>query len=102
ALRGAFREPSDFDELDAGRNLLFRLDDGVESLEAGVGDLDDADVGLDGAERIVLRRGRLRRGKRVEQRRLADIGKADDAESQRSHLSTASIICGRSALICST
>src|SRR2546429_5562735 len=38
ALRGAFHEPSDVDELDDGRNLLFRLDDGVESLEAGGGD----------------------------------------------------------------
>ena len=46
--------------------------------EARVGHLDDADVGLDRAERIVLR-GDARLGERVEERRLADVGQADDA-----------------------
>ena len=38
----------------------------------------DADVRIDGAERIVLRRD-LRARQRVEQRGLADVGQTDDA-----------------------
>ena len=43
-----------------------------------VGQLDDADVGLDGAERIVLGRD-AGLGQRVEEGGLADVGQADDA-----------------------
>ena len=43
-----------------------------------IGQLDDADVGLDGAERIVLG-GDAGLGQRVEQGGLADVGQADDA-----------------------
>ena len=50
-----------------------------ERLQPRIGHRDVADVRLDGAERII---GRLRRGglgQRVEERRLADVGQADDA-----------------------
>ena len=50
-----------------------------QRVQPRIGHRDVADVGLDGAERIV---GRLRRGglrQRVEERRLADIRQADDA-----------------------
>jgi len=42
-------------------------------------DLDDARVGLDGAEGEVGRLRRLAPCKRVEQRALADVGQPDDA-----------------------
>jgi hypothetical protein len=43
-----------------------------------IGHLDDAHVGLDGAERIVFRRD-AGLGQRVEEGGLADVGQADDA-----------------------
>ena len=49
----------------------------------------DADVRIDGAERIVLRRD-LRARERVEQRGLADVGQPDDAALD-SHLFTPSL-----------
>ena len=49
--------------------------------EARIGHLDDADVGLDGAERIVLRRD-AGLGQGVEEGGLADVGQADDAAFQ--------------------
>ena len=52
-----------------------------EGIEARIGHLDDADVRLDGAERIVLRRD-AGLGERVEQGGLADVGQADDAALQ--------------------
>ena len=55
-----------------------RLRDRGERCEPRVGHLDDADVRLDRAERIVLRRD-AGLGQRVEERGLADVGQADDA-----------------------
>jgi hypothetical protein len=46
--------------------------------EARIRHFDDADVRLDGAERIVLRRD-AGLGQRVEQCGLADVGQTDDA-----------------------
>src|SRR5205823_8290341 len=82
ALRGAFHESRDVDELDDRGNLLLWLDDGVELREARVGDFDDADVRLDRAEGIILRGRSLRRGQRVEECRLPDVWQSDNAKSQ--------------------
>src|SRR5207237_9618716 len=49
--------------------------------EAKIRHLDDAHVGLDGAEGIVLRRN-AGLGERIEERRLADVRQADDAALQ--------------------
>src|SRR5205085_5296654 len=46
-----------------------------------VGQPDDADVGLDGRERIVGGEDRVL-GERVEQRALADVGQPDDADGE--------------------
>ena len=46
-----------------------------------VGQPDDADVGLDGGERVV-RREHVVAGQRVEQGALADVGQADDADGE--------------------
>ena len=65
ALRGTGNQACDIDELDRGRNRLLGLHDRTERREARIGYLDDADVRLDRAERIVFR-GDARLGQRVE------------------------------------
>ena len=52
-----------------------------QHVEPGVGQRDDADVGLDGGERVVGGE-HVVAGQRVEQGRLADVGQADDAEGE--------------------
>ena len=51
------------------------------SREALVGDGDDADVGIDRGEGVVGRQ-HLVVGQRIEERRLADVGQADDADGE--------------------
>ena len=79
ALGGAAHEPRDVVELDRLRDDRARAHDLGHRAEPLVGDLDDRDVGVDGRERV---HGGLRRGagERVEQRRLAGVRKADDAD----------------------
>jgi len=55
----------DVDEFDRGGDDFLRLRDGGKLGEARVGHFDDADIGIDGAERIVLGRD-PRLGERVE------------------------------------
>ena len=81
AFRCAGDKPRDIDELDRCRNRALRPRDRGERRESRIGNLDDAHVGLDGAKRIVFRRG-SGPGKRIEQRRLADVRQADDAASE--------------------
>ena len=79
ALGGAAHQAGDIDEDDARRNDLGRLAERRQPVQPRIRHRDLADIGLDGAERIIggLRRRRL--GQRVEERRLADIRQADDA-----------------------
>ena len=78
ALRCAGDEAGDVDEFDDRRHDLLGLDDRRPAREARVGQLDDADVRLDRAERIVLGRDAgLRQG--IEEGGLADVRQADDA-----------------------
>src|SRR6185503_904184 len=77
ALGGAGHQAGDVDELDHRRHHLLRLLDRRDRIEAPVGHRHDADVRLDGAERIVLG-GDARLGERVEQGGLADVRQADD------------------------
>jgi hypothetical protein len=53
----------------------------AEEVVAGVGHRHPTLVGVDGAEGEVLG-SRLRLGEHVEERRLADVGNADDADAQ--------------------
>ena len=55
ALGGAFDEAGDVDEFHGGGDEGFGLDEFGDFGEAGVGDGDDAGVGVDGAERVVCR-----------------------------------------------
>src|SRR5205823_13459594 len=77
-LRGATHQSGDVDELNDGGDFLLGPHQLEQPVQAGVGDIDDPDVRLDGAERIVLRRRGLRRGQGVEQGRLADVGETDE------------------------
>ena len=81
ALRRALDEARDVDDLDDRRDDLLRLDVLADPLQALVGDRDHADVGIDRAERIVCRLGLTGR-ERVEDRALAHIGQADDADGE--------------------
>ena len=78
ALRRALDEARDVDELHDGGHHFFRLHDRGDRIELRVGHRDDADVRIDRAERIVLGRN-LRRGERVEERRLTDVRQSYDA-----------------------
>ena len=77
-LRGAGHQPCDVDELDNRRHDLFGRDDRRQLLQPRVGQLDDADVRLDGAERIVLGRD-AGLGEGIEEGGLADVRQAHDA-----------------------
>jgi hypothetical protein len=78
ALRGATHQACDVDEGQPRRDDLRGLGDIRQLVEPGIRHRDLADIRLDGAERIIRRLRRCRLGQRVEQRRLADIGQADD------------------------
>jgi hypothetical protein len=78
ALAGPGHQAGDVDELDDRRHHALGLDDGGQLVEPRVGQLDDAHVRLDGAERIVLGRDAGFR-QRVEEGGLADVGQSDDA-----------------------
>ena len=75
-------EAGDVDQLDGGRHEGGRSRDRRDRLQALVGNRDDADIRLDGAERIVRRLGLASAGKGVEQRRLADVRQADNAGTE--------------------
>ena len=79
ALRGAAHQAGDVDEGEPRRHDLHGLGELRQRVEPRIGHRHLADIGLDGAERIVRRLRRRRRGQRVEERRLADIRQADDA-----------------------
>ena len=82
AFRGPAHEAGDVDEGKPGRNDLFRSGDVGQDREPRVGHRHLADIGLDGAERIIGRLRLRRLGQGVEQGRLADIGQADDGDFQ--------------------
>lgn len=81
ALAGAGDEAGDVDEFDGGRDDAFGMNDFGERLQARIGNFNDADVRFNGAERIVFG-SNAGFGKRIEDRRLADVGKAYDATLQ--------------------
>src|SRR5690606_11752877 len=81
ALRGASHQAGDVDELDHGGHDALGLDDVGQLREARVGNLDHADIGLDGAERVVFC-GNARLGERIEEGRLTDVGQTNDATLQ--------------------
>ena len=79
ALARPFHEASDIDEVHPRRDDLLRARDLRQHVEARLGHRHVADVGLDGAERIVRRLRRRSAGQGVEQGRLADIRQAHNS-----------------------
>ena len=79
ALGGAFDDAGDVHELHGGGDDGVGLDHGDDAIHAGVRDLDDADVGIDGAEGVV---GGLSfcGGECVEDGALAYVGQAYDSD----------------------
>jgi hypothetical protein len=81
ALRRPGDQTGNVDEFDDGREDALRPDDLGELLQTRVRHFDDADIGLDGAERVVLGSD-ARLGEGIEQGGLADIGQTDDTAFQ--------------------
>src|SRR5262249_2531703 len=80
-LRRTLHDAGDVDELHGGVHGLGGVVQPRELVEARVGQPDHADVRLDRGKGVVRReRGVL--GQRVEERRLADVGQADDSDGQ--------------------
>jgi ketosteroid isomerase-like protein len=82
ALAGAAHQSGDVDELDLGFNFLGGFSDIANLVEPGVGYRDPADIGFDRAERIIGRLRRCRFRQRVEERRFANVGQADDTAAE--------------------
>ena len=81
ALAGALHQTGDVNELDGGGHDTARMHNVGEFLESLVRHGHDALVGLDGRKGIVRRQDVLL-GERVEERRLAHVGQADDADGE--------------------
>ncbi len=77
ALGRARNQPGDVDKFHVRRQNPLRLDDNRQGIETRVGHGHDADVGIDGAERIIFR-GDAGARQRVEECGLADVGQSDD------------------------
>ncbi len=72
-------QTGDVDEGHEGRHGFCRAGDPCQLVHPWLGHRHLADVWLDGAERIILRRRLRRAGHGVEKRRLADVRQSDDA-----------------------
>ncbi len=79
ALGGALNEAGDIDEFERGGDSMGDADDLGEGVEPGFGHGDDAEVGVDGAERVVLGGGFMGADDRVEEGGFAYVGQADDS-----------------------
>ena len=84
AIAAAAHEPRDVGELDGRRHPLARRDGLRQGLDAIVRDGGDPDVRR-GLHRGVARDLGMRARERVEERRLAGIGQADDADLETRH-----------------
>jgi len=93
ALGGARDQTGDVDEFDDGGLDFGGMSDVGKRREAGVGHRDDADVRLDGAERVV-RRFDARFGQGVEKSGFANVGQANDAAFE-AHVGSSSAGFGR-------
>ena len=78
ALAGTGDESRDIYKLNGGGNDDLRFRDGLENVGALVGHDDDADVGVDGAKRIVRSLGLAGASEGVEESGFTHVGQADD------------------------
>jgi hypothetical protein len=75
----AFDQAGDVNEVDVRRGRLFRFQNLRDAVQPLVGHQDNADVLLDGGERVEVYAGAAGREK-IEERGLADVGQTDDAD----------------------
>lgn len=77
AFAGSGDEAGDIDEFDGGGNDAVGFGDFAEGFEAGVGHLNDADVGIDGTKGVVGGLGFTGTGERVEEGTLSNVRETD-------------------------
>src|SRR5690606_1381383 len=102
-LGGAGDQAGNVDELHGGGQHALGLDDLRQGIQARIRHRHDAAVGLDGAEREVLR-GDAGLGQGVEQGGLADVRQANDAAIESHGVSLAEMKLkrgGQAFLLCS-
>ncbi len=92
ALRSTLDDARDVNERHRRRHEPLGVEDFRKLTQPSVGQGNHANVRLDRRERVV-RREHLRAGERVEQGGLADVGQADDADSE-SHERQLYVGCG--------
>ena len=78
-LRCAFHQSGNVHELDGCRDDFVRFGDFGQRSQTRIRHFDDADIGINGAKRIILRSRLARARDSVEQRGLADIGQTDNS-----------------------
>ena len=89
ALAGAGDKAGDVDKLDGGGNDDISLCDFLKNVGPFIGHNHDADVGFDGAKRVVCSFGLARASEGVEESGLADVGQTDDASFEHKDGNTA-------------
>ena len=89
AVRRAFHEARNVHEFNRRGNEGLGFRDFCERFEPRFRHGDDAEVRLDGAERVVLRRSLVRTGDGIEQRGFPDVGQTDDSGLEHNKLFTA-------------
>ncbi len=78
ALRGARHQASNVNKLHRGWQDALGRDNLCQLIQSGIGQLDNAGIGLDGAEGIVLSSD-AGLGQRIKQGALAHIGQSNDS-----------------------
>ncbi len=86
AVRRAFHEAGDVHKFNRRRNQCADAGDFGERFEARFRHGDDAEVRLDGAERVIFRLRLVRAGDGVEQGGFAHVGQTDDSGFEHSKL----------------
>src|SRR5262249_21569779 len=79
---GAFDQAGDIHELDCRRSDLFRFRDLRDFFETQIWDKDDAEIGINRAERIILSRRFVRPGDSIEQGRFPDVRQSNNSSAE--------------------
>ena len=88
----AFHQTGDIDELDRGWRDFFGVGNLGDSSQSRIGHRDDADVRIDRAERIILRRRFVSARDRVKERRFPDVRQTDNSSAE--HVSSVAAVSG--------
>src|SRR5438270_8772203 len=99
---GAFDQTGDVYELDRGRHNFFRARHLTKLFQTCIGHGHDADVRIDGAEGIILRRRFVCARDGVEQRRFPDIRQSNNSGAKHDYLSSVAAVYDRRKIINAT